>query len=197
MKALLSFLLGLTSMAACSAQGTISFVNDGDSLVTYTVGGNDPVEVGGAFVELLWAPGGTSLTSWVGQPLAEWLSSNPGWREAGSSIKPIGPLPGRFLGGTVVLPTEQPGGPVELLVVGWLGNHVSFDAALAGGSTGAFSEPFALQTGDPTTTPPGIPAIITGPNGFKGLGFYIPEPSAVLLILLGAGLFLRRRQQRP
>jgi len=57
------------------------------------------------------------------------------------------------------------------------------------------SEPFSVATGNPTTTPPGLPATITGPNGFKGLDLAIPEPTIAALFVLGVGLALRGRLQ--
>lgn len=185
-------------MCACSwgmAQGTINFANNGASLVTT----NDLGDIGVAQVgrvQLLWASAGTPFQNPGFIPsLASLLSHNPGWMPVASSITPIGPVPGRFIGGAVTIPTPVPGPDVELAVLGWTGNFETFDAAKQSfqsicGVTGAFT----VTTGNPTTTPAGLPAIITGPGQFSGLVLvYIPEPSIAALFVLGVGLALRGR----
>lgn len=178
-KLLWSLLLGVG--LPCFGQGSINFSNNGDSLITEW---GSPMFPNTGFVQLLWAPSGTQADPWFGQSLSRWLSDNPGWQELYASIRPLGPVAGRFLGGTVTLPTMFPGARVEAIVAAWRGNYFSFDAAMAAGGLVGMSEPFSVATGNPTITPPGLPASITGPNGFKGLDLAVPEPTGVRLVLI-------------
>lgn len=189
-----SLALALIQMCdSAVAQGTVNFSNNGYSLVRRPLWGDwgDPIPPNGGFVELLWAPAGTASQPFWGQSLTQWLTGNPGWMAIDSSITAIGPLPGRFLGGSVTIPTATPGRPIQARIAAWTGNYSSFDAAVFSGNSGAISEAFFIQTGNPTTTPPGVPALITGPNGFRGMP--VPEPSVAGLILLALVLDGGRR----
>jgi hypothetical protein len=160
----------------------VNFSNDGSSLVRHF---GIPIPPGGGFVHLLWAPAGTfSAPPMQGTSLTSWLCANPGW-SALFSITPIGPVDGRFLGGAVTVPTAVPGAQIEARVAAWRGNFSCFDAASLGAGHPGISQPFTIATGNPLTTPPGLPASITGPNGFKGLNLDVPEPSASVLAFLG------------
>lgn len=188
-KVTLSFLLGL--ILPCFGQGTVNFSNDGKSLVTVH---GYPMPDKGGFVQLLWAPQNTHPQPWaLSQTLSSWLSMNPGWNSIESSIKAVGPVPGRFLGGTITVPTAVPGARIDALVVGWVGNYATFDNAMHAGNLVGFSQPFSVTPGNPWTTPPGVPAIITGPNGFRGLNMTIPEPSPLKVLLAAMPLILTCR----
>jgi hypothetical protein len=184
------------------AQGTLNFSNNGNSLVyavtwaeysDILVFSDVPVPANGGFVELLWAPVGTASIEYsFFATLTQWLSANPGWQAIESSITPIGPVAGRFLGGTVTVPTATPGAPIQARVAAWMGNYATFDSAVWARGFGAISEGFFVQTGNPNITPPGVPAVITGPNGFRGIP--APEPAAAALVVLALLLW---RSARP
>lgn len=172
------------------AQGLVNFSNDSRCLVSKWQGG--PLPANGGFVELLWAPGETPVSSWSPfENLTSWLARNPGWSVIQSSKTAIGPVPGRFTGGAIAVPTAVPGARIEAAVAGWEGNYSTFDAAFAAGSFAAISYTFSLTTGNPTTTPAGLPSPITGPGAFPGLPPpTVPEPTAASLFILGCLAYL-------
>lgn len=181
--------------AVAFGQGTINFANDGNTLIKYF---GQPMPVGGGFVQLLWAPAGTHAEPYsLGSSLTGWFAANPGW-QATWSIKSVGPVAGRFIAGTVTVPTATPGAPVQAAVAAWAGNFANFDVAVAAGSLAGVSEAFVVRTGNPTTTPPGVPATITGPGKFRGMDLTIPEPSPAALVLccLTCGILLRSLTRR-
>lgn len=199
MKKYLSMLAVVAVAASAFAQGTVNFSNNGSTLAVERMADASTVAIpnAGGFVQLLWAPSGTAATDYTTGTLADWLTANPGWQAIDSSIKAIGPLAGRFLGGTVTVPTATPGAAIQAAVAGWKGNFASFDAAQGAGAPVGISPEFAVTTGNPTTTPPGTAAVITGAGQFGGLTVTaIPEPSTLALAGLGAAalMIFRRRQ---
>lgn len=195
-------ILAVTAMAVSAmAQGTVAFVNSGTSLVK---SGNDAatataMPVNGGFVELLWAPSGTALSAWnpaAPVSLTAFLAANPGWQAIATSIKAIGPVAaGRFNAGTVTVPTATPGAPIQAAVAAWGGNYATFDAAQQASAAIGVSGPFAVATGNPTTTPPGTAGSLSAFTGVTAISA-VPEPSTLALAGLGAAalLILRRRQ---
>lgn len=157
MKKYLSMLAVVAVAASAFAQGTVNFSNNGSTLVVERLPDASTVTIpnAGGFVQLLWAPSGTAAADYSGTTLTAWLAANPGWQAIETSIKGIGPVAGRFLGGTVTVPTATPGAAIQAAVAGWKGNFASFDAAQAAGSPTGISTEFAVTTGNPTTTPPG------------------------------------------
>jgi hypothetical protein len=89
--------------------------------------------------------------------LEAFLAANPGWK----AYEPvaIGPIPGQFVGSTVTVSPLIPGGRIGYITIGWAGSFTNLDAAIE--SSCAYIGESALvsgvATGDPTTTPPGIP----------------------------------------
>jgi hypothetical protein len=199
MKKYLSMLAVVAVAASAFAQGTVNFSNNGSTLVMDETTAAAVPNAGG-FVQLLWAPSGTAAGGYTGgQTLASWLTANPGWSAIDSSIKAIGPVAGRFLGGPVTVPTATPGAAIQAAVASWTGNFSSFDAAVnAGDQRSGISSSFAVTTGNPTVTPPGTAAVITGAGQFSGLTVVpvVPEPSTLAFAGLGAAalLIFRRRK---
>jgi hypothetical protein len=201
MKKYLSMLAVMAVAASAFSQGTVNFQN---STATAVKAGADlasavPVANNGGFVQLLWAPSGTAATEFNAATypsLTAWLNANPGWQKLDASIKAVGPAPGIFLGGKQTVPTATPGAPIAAAVAAWTGNYATFDLAQAAGANIGISAPFAITTGNPTTTPEGLPASITA-AGFAGVtALAVPEPSSLALAGLGAAalLIFRRRQ---
>jgi hypothetical protein len=195
MKKYLSMLAVVAVAASALAQGTVNFANNSSTLVKLQDGTSVPKD--GGFVQLLWAPSGTAATAWnPTQTLTQWLAANQNWN-AVPDVKAM-LSPGRFIGGTLSLPTAAPGAPVQAAVAGWSGNYTSFDLAQASGVAQiAITPSFALNTGNPTTTPPGTPNPLTTATGFTGVNLVVvPEPSTLALAGLGAAalLIFRRRK---
>jgi hypothetical protein len=94
------------------------------------------------------------------------MAANPGWTAVGSPVT-IGPFAGRFNGGTLTVDVIPSGAVVQGVVICWTGVGASdflagYDLALAQGAAGRFgvSRSFTVDTGDPTTYPPGTPGAI-------------------------------------
>lgn len=199
MKKYLSMLAVLAVAASAFAQGTVAFQNNNASRVS----------ANGAFIEpgqgsamLIWAPASAAAPSAYAQTdPAAWFTANPAWLAVPSSVIAIGPTPGRFNKGEVRIDQVTPaGGTIQAIVAGWTGNYTDLQAAFNGNAAIGFSAPFTIDTGDPTTVPPGTAAGITGAGQFTGLnalptGGVIPEPSTFALAGLGVAalLVLRRR----
>lgn len=181
---------------SCLGQGTLVFANNESTLVLTRPGGSTVPESGG-FVQLLWAPAGSSFEAYTSGSLTSWLAANPAWSVLASSSQFIGPLAGRFDAGVVTVPTATPGAVIEAAVACWLGNYASFDAAVAGGSIGNISSDFSVDTGNPNAQPqPEPPASILGPEQFAGM-VIVPEPGSLTLALLaGMTVALARRRLR-
>lgn len=202
MKKYLSMLAVVAVAASAFAQGTVNFSNNGTTLVKAGADAASAVAVpaAGGYVQFLWAPSGSTAGAYTGQSLTAWLGANTAWKAIDTSIKAFGPVAGRFLGGTVSVPTATAGAPIQAIVAAWTGNFASFDAAVAAG-TGQWglSSAFAVATGNPNTTPAGTPGLITGAGGFTGMTItssIIPEPSTLTLAGLGAAalMIFRRRK---
>jgi hypothetical protein len=110
---------------------------------------------------------------------------------------------GIFAGGTRTAPIAAPGGFGNFQVRGWTTAYAtSYEAALQaprpdGLNKGGKSAIVRVDTGDPTSVPPGTatPLASAGLASFA-LTPIVPEPSAIALGILGAGalLLLRRRK---
>ena len=89
--------------------------------------------------------------------LEAFLAVNPGWK----AYEPVavGPIPGQFVGSTVTVSPLIPGGRIEYITIGWAGSFTNLDAAIASHTAyiGESDLVVGVATGDPTTTPPGIP----------------------------------------
>jgi len=202
MKKVLSTLaVGLLAVSAM-AQGTLVF-NAGTSNIRNQSG--TAMGAGAGQVQFAWAPTGTAFTPWTpALTAAEWYAANPQWSVIGVPVGTGVPAPGKFTGGTLTANTATAGAVIQGVVVGWTGIGTSvltgYEAALALGAAGQFgaSNPFSVDTGDPTTVPPGTAGSITTAGvGFTGLTLQaIPEPTSFALAGLGAAalLIFRRRK---
>lgn len=195
-KLLLSGLLVIAT-ASAFAQGTVNFNNNGiqagpggvgndpSRLVYFGTGTSTPLTLGsGNFVAQLWfgAAGAneSSLTAVAGAPTA--------FRAATTS------LPGTWAsGGTKTLAGFAEGSAVSLQVRVWDLNKGA-DWAAAGGANGA------LFTGKSAIFSYSVPTAGSPPaaylmSGFQGFSVAVPEPSTILLGVLGAGALLLRRRK--
>jgi len=195
MKKLLLSALLVIATASAFAQGTVSFQNN-QLLAGSGPGGNDPTKLiyfgsgsnpltlgNGAYVAQLWygGPGSTesSLTAGTGAP------SN--FRVATTQT------PGTWSGGTKTLAGFAEGASVLLQVRVWDTTRGA-DWAAAGGPNGALftgkSSIFSYTV--PTSGSPPAAFLMTG---FQGFTIAVPEPSTILLGILGAGALLLRRRK--
>ena len=167
------------------AQGTVVFNNGSLTLVKQWASFNDStlisVPKSGGYVQLIVAPIGFPLANPLFPPgqflprfssLAAFLAANPGWA-AIATAKISSLAPGQFFGGTVTLPNVVGGANAEYFLLGWTGNYATFDAAVAAAManwTASFfgeSAIFTTATGNPMTTPPGIPTLLN--DTFTGM----------------------------
>ena len=197
------------------AQGTIAVANGAFSLVQKSPadGGTaiPAVAAGGGMVEFLAAADGApfkplgTLGVFAGDvgfavtysTLASYLAANPGWNAYSPAI--IGPVAGRFNAGTVTVNPLAPGGKIEYVMIGWTGSSARLDDAIASGAYIGESPLFTgIATGNPTTTPPGIPSSMS--SSFTGLILapvsVVPEPSTFALTGLGAVMLIVLRRRR-
>jgi hypothetical protein len=173
MKHIALTLAALFAAASVYAQGTVNFVNRiPGTLDAVTSGG---VGVGNDYwAQLMAGPAGGALAL-VGSPVE--------FRAA--------PANGYIQASTVAIPGVAGGSPADVKMVAWaksLGNTYPGDGLAFTGSSAVIT---VAATGNPATTPPGIPANLVGLTGFA----IIPEPSIAALGLLGAGLLLIRRKK--
>lgn len=172
MKKYLSILAVAAMVASASAQGLVSFVNSGTTLIKDGAIPNDPAAAAlganAGFVQLYWAPTGSPYTGWNGENPTAWAAANPAWAGVASSIKALGPVAGRFNAGGITVPTAAAGATIDAVVVAWAGNYASFQLAYDAGAHVGVSSKFTVVTGNPNTTPPGTAASITT-AGFTGL----------------------------
>jgi hypothetical protein len=188
-------ILAVTAVATAASfgQGTLVFANSSTTLVRFDNNGTiTNVPTSGGSVEFFYAPVGT-------QGPASNLDLNPaGWTFLDGTTRVISPA-GRFNAGTYTVPAIAPGSTVAGLVRGWTGVFANYQAAVAGGAYIGYSSVFTVDTGDPTTVPPGTAAGITSSTATPFTGIVltaVPEPSSMALAGLGAAslLIFRRRK---
>jgi len=214
-KALTLFVLIVTP-AIAFAQGTVVFSNNGSSLVKQWTSLYDStlisVPKSGGSVELIVAPEGTPLSNPFGytgisgfspmySSLAGFFGANPGWSAVSiTSILPI--VAGEFNGGVVTINGIAAGAGAEYFVIGWTGPYTTYDAAFAACDFyNAFFGVSAIattSTGNPRTTPPGIPVPLqtTFPGMLLAPQIMIPEPATAALAGLGAVMLMVFRRRR-
>lgn len=196
-KTLVTMLAAAAVVASSYGQGTLTFTTLANQVTKDTAAGNSvQVNVGtgaanGQF-EILWAPVGTTdLNSFTLIP---------------GAIVTCSPTAGRLTGGARTIPAGSgfagiaPGAVVSAVIRGWTGGAASYALAAADQAQAVgYSAIFSVDTGDPTSTPAGTPAAITGAGGFTGIQLHytaVPEPTSMALAGLGAAslLIFRRRK---
>jgi hypothetical protein len=173
------------------SQGTVQSANGATSLLTNSLTGASAIAGTTFRVALYYLPDQASAPT----------SSD--FNERGILLGPgvnMGPVAGRYSTGTRSTPaTTQPGGGAWFQVRAWEASYgadyMTAANAPAVGGRGALlgtSSIVRVDTGNPTTTPPGNPTAIAVP-GFVLMP--VPEPSVIALGVLGIGalLMLRRR----
>ncbi|MCO5051835.1 MAG: PEP-CTERM sorting domain-containing protein [Verrucomicrobiae bacterium] len=190
-KTLIAAIAAVAIGTVAYGQGLVQFNNSGTTLVNVDLGeGLVPAAANSGFVQLLWAPVGTTDLS-LFQPTLNAASGNITADGAARFISA-----GRFSGGTITIPGIAPGGATALVVRGWLGTAATWDEALAQGAATGWSAIFTMsETGNPTTVPAGTP-IATSGSFPAGMVIAIPEPTSMALAGLGAAalLIFRRRK---
>ena len=179
----------LTALASLSlyAQGTVSFVNATATRVFEPNGTTAVAGTRGYQAELVFAQDGTTD--------AEFEATAT---RLGAAAVIGTPVAGLFSGGTRTAPTATAGGFGRFQVRVWqttAGND--WRSVIAAGRPNDFvgeSAILRIDTGDPTTIPPGTASGLTGLTAITLRP--VPEPSVIGLGLLGAGalLLLRRRK---
>src|SRR5688572_20379193 len=195
MKTGLLIVLGLFTTVCAFAQGTVAFANNSSTRVCLFSGGFVPV--GNTFqAELMYAPDGTE------PHMFDVMAIRLG------NAASFGPIAGTFLGGTRTAPTPTPGGIGLFQVRVWETAYgTSYNDIIFRGDFRARigkSDVIRVDTGHPTTVPPGTPVTLTGAGltGFTvgaplgGQLPCIPEPSSFLLALVGVGTFGLLRRKR-
>lgn len=185
-------LAAVAAVASSYGQGTITFQNTTATLVQKWTSPVDStlitVPASGGKVELLWAPVGSSL----GATLLDFGA----FQVAGATAN-INPA-GRYIGGTRTVGTSGNAGGIYAVVVrGWTGAALTWNDAVAGGAMLGRTTVWTIDTGDPTTTPAGSPAVLSTATGFSGFTLQpVPEPTSMALAGLGAAslLIFRRRK---
>jgi hypothetical protein len=191
MKKLL-LITALAAVASLSAygQGSVSFANNNATRVILQNpdGTTTFVPVGNRFTaELVFAPDGTPASAFTAAAT-----------RLGNTAS-FSPVAGLFNGGgrtaTGVVP---PGGFGLFQVRVWetASSADYLDAIGRGVGYAGQSEILRVDTGDPTTTPPGTAAALTANGLASFIVSPVPEPSTIALGLLGVGtlLMLRRRK---
>ena len=183
------FIMAATTLGSF-AQGTIIFDSSNASGWTTLDGPPIPDAIsptnlpaaGSWTAALLFAPGTT-----LGQPIADFT-------QVATTLGNNGYISGP----TVTIPAadgETHGAAGVFLVEGWTGTFANYAAAVTSGGDVlvGMSVEFVNGVGDPTLSPPGSPAAMTGWDGSLILG--VPEPSAIVPVALGIALMVvfRRR----
>lgn len=194
MKKLLITASVMLAAVSLHAQGTVAFANAGASAVTNSLT-QARIPVGTAFrFALYYLPDQATAPT-----TADF--------DRGTILTPDAVIPqfaGIYNGGTRTAPTTAAGAPGWFQVRAWeyaFGN--SYEAAVAnpvtqGGRLALVgtSNIIKVDTGDPTTTPPGTAGTLTG-NGIQGFVLVpVPEPTTIGLGLLGLGALLALRRRK-
>jgi hypothetical protein len=185
MKKLLITVAAVLSALNMYGQGTVNFQNGTGNRV-YVDSTSGTAAAAGYAVGLYYA--------------ADGITDESMFVQLGGSAAITG---GIFVGGNRTAPTATPGGFGMFQVRGWTTAYgTSYESGLSAGSQGGGANKVGksnivrVDTGDPTTVPPGTPAALATSGLTPFALTTVPEPSAIALGLLGAGtlLLLRRRK---
>ena len=187
-KILLMGVLGVVAALSAYGQGSVAFANNTSTrVILHGPGGTTFVPVGSQFsVELVFAPDGTP------EALFQQAATRLG------ATASFGPVAGVFNGGgRTAAGVVPPGGFGLFQVRAWeTASSLDYmDALLRGVGFIGQSAILRVDTGDPTTVPPGTPTPLTS-AGLQSFVIIVPEPSVIALGLAGVGalLLLRRRK---
>ena len=190
MKKALTLIVLIVTPAMAFAQGTVTLANQ-TGLVRMWTSPSDPtlinVPKGGGYVELIAAPVGPALVnplfSVTGgfnySSVAGFLAANPGWALPSNASGPgtpglIGAAAGIFNDGVYTIQNVASGAYAEYFLIGWTGSATTADAAMAGWSAGQnqFCESaiFTTLTGNPESTPAGVPVNLKSTFGGMSIG---------------------------
>jgi hypothetical protein len=166
------------------AQGTVNFSNIGISAPVFnTKTGANAISGTSFSVALYFAP----YTAGIDTP-----PDDSTMVQLGASASLV--AAGTYNAGTRTADIAPPGFFGWFQVRSWETSFQSYDGAANGGGLVGKSGVTKIDTGDPTTVPPGTPASLKGISGIQLA--VVPEPSVIGLGLLGAGaLFLLRRRK--
>jgi len=192
MKKLLIVGLLMIASASAFAQGTVNFNNNG-----LLAGNPDSIKV---FYDE--ASKGQPLTVAFGTYVAQLYYGAPGSPE--SALKAVGSPASNFRAATTTLPGTWSGGTRTLDGFAELA-AVSLQVRVWNTADGsdygaAFAKNNGLFTGKSSIFSYTVPAAGSPPaaylmTGFQGFSVAVPEPSVIVLGILGAGAFLLRRRK--
>ena len=180
-RALLSLACVLITGLSALGQGTVNFANFPGTSRIFLPNGTTLAPLGSLNVALYWGPSNTSDAQ---------LTQIGG-------LGGIAPIAGVFSSGTRTTGSGTAGGATgRFQVWAWSTGFNSYAEALASGDSSKYigkSLSFDNATGNPSAQPPGTPAALTGLTSFSVAP--VPEPSTIILGLLGAGALLLRRRK--
>ena len=191
-KLLLISALAVVAAVSSYGQGSVTFANSGTtSRVWYEAQPGATTTwapLGSQFtVELVYAPDGTPTTAFDGAATRVGATTT------------FGPQAGLFSGGGRTVTGITPAGGFGLFQVRVWETSMGADyreASLRSGAHVGASQVLRVDTGDPTSVPPGTPTALTASGLAPFTVTLVPEPSVIGLGLLGVGtlLMLRRRK---
>jgi hypothetical protein len=175
----------LVATVGALAQGSVNFQTK-VTAVNYTITAfatdtTTGLLVGSSYLGQLYAGATADSLAPVGSAVAFKVSASTG---AGLG----------WLSGGEVVTTLSPGTGGYFQVKAWQASAgTTYELALAANGVTGFSNTIHLTTlGDSTASPRGLPVDLVGLTAFNLQG--VPEPSTIVLGVLGASLFLLRRR---
>jgi hypothetical protein len=163
------------------AQGTVNFANGATGLNAQDFLSDGTTPITSAYTAVLFA--GPTAGSLAQIASVSYAASPAGY----------------FFGGSQTIGSIGAGGTAFIQIYAFLTADTSLATAMTDGGTLAnqwgSSSVFSVTTGNPTTTPAGLPATLIGLTSFN-LNSVVPEPATLALMGLGgASLLLFRRRK--